>query len=339
VTTAGDLAAARRLRPARDEIRIGVSACLLGQRVRWDGEHKKDVFVAGLPAPSVRCVPFCPEVEIGLGIPREPIRLERRGGKVRLVGIRSGADHTAAMHRFTRRAARELDRLGLCGFVFKSDSPSCGPSGVPVHGKGGARSRRGRGLFAAGITAALPLLPVEEEGRLRDPRVRESFVERALAYRRLRSFFGGRWTPGDLVRFHAAERLLLLAHDPQACRDLGRLVAAATEAPQVDVGGRYRCGFMAAMARLPTRSRHASVLRHAASHLRGLLPGDERAELAAAIEGFRKGRVALAAPITRIRRHAHRHRVASLEGQSYLEPHPIEQRFRSPSPTGGRLDR
>ncbi len=168
------------------QIRIGVASCLLGNEVRYDGGHKRDTFIVGPLARLVTLVPVCPEVEIGLGTPREPVRLVRIGRSVHLLGARSQKDHTEAMVRWAARRVAELERLDLSGYVFKKNSPSCGMERVPVHGARGAAARNGRGLFAAALIERMPLLPVEEEGRLCDPRLRENFIERVFAYRRLK---------------------------------------------------------------------------------------------------------------------------------------------------------
>ena len=212
---------------AGDEIRIGVSSCLLGEEVRFDGGHKRDPFITGTLAAFVTFVPVCPEVEIGLGTPRESIRLVRTAGGVRLVAPKSGADHTARMTRYARRRAQELAALDLSGYLFKKDSPSCVVFRVRVHQPGGMPARDGRGLFAAAMVASQPLLPVEEEGRLHDPHLRDNFWERVFGFRRLARLFAGRWRTGGLVRFHTAGKLLLMAHHIESYRALGRLVAGA----------------------------------------------------------------------------------------------------------------
>jgi uncharacterized protein YbbK (DUF523 family) len=243
--------------PAPRRLRVGVSACLVGERVRYDGQHKRDAFVAGRLARHAELVPVCPEVELGLGVPRETIRLERRDDGVHLVAPRSGLDHTERMRRLARRRVAGLARLDLDGFVLKKDSPSCGMERVKVWDASGRARREGRGAFAAALLDALPLLPVEEEERLHDDALRESFVERVLAYRRVKDLFRGRWTVGALVAFHAREKMLLLAHDPAAYRSLGRAVAGAGERPRAEVAREYSRGFMGALARVATKGRHA----------------------------------------------------------------------------------
>ncbi len=310
------------------EIRIGVSACLLGRKVRYDGGHKEDAFVTGVLARFVTLVAVCPEVEVGMGTPREPVRLLRIGGEVRMIGHPSETDHTEAMRRWAEARVRELEAEDLSGFVLKKDSPSCGMERVEVHSEG-AGARNGRGLFARALAERMPLLPAEEEGRLHDPRLRENFIERVFAYRRLEGLLAARWTVGDLVRFHAAEKLLLLAHDPAASRALGRLVAAAKGRPRAEVARGYREAYLRALAKLATPGKHANVLQHVAGYFEDLLPAKEKRELHQAIGDFRRGLASLVVPLTLLRHQARRHRVSSLEGQSYLWPHPKELMLRN----------
>ena len=309
-------------------IRVGVSSCLLGMNVRFDGGHKKDAFVTGALGRFVEFVPVCPEVEVGMGTPRPTIRLERRGDEVRLVDPKGGADHTDAMRRWAARRLDEVERMDLCGWVLKKDSPSCGMERVRLYHKGVAR-KEGVGVFAAALAERFPLLPVEEEGRLNDPWLRENFVERVFAYRRLKDLFAGRWAVGDLVRFHTAEKLLLLAHDPDAYRRLGRLVAGSKGLPRDEVRARYGEAYMRAMGTIARVGRQTNVLQHMAGYFKELLPADERRELQEAIADYRSGLVPLVVPLTLLRHHARRHAVAYLQGQTYLEPHPKELMLRN----------
>jgi uncharacterized protein YbgA (DUF1722 family)/uncharacterized protein YbbK (DUF523 family) len=322
---------------AESPLRLGVSACLLGHRVRHDAGHKRDAFVTERLGPFVEWVPVCPEVELGLGIPRPTIRLERRSGALRLIEPRSGADLSGPMRAFAADRVAQLEALELCGYVLKADSPSCGMAGVRVWPvDGGPVTRSGRGLFACHLMQRLPLLPVEEEGRLHDAPLRDNFVERLFAYRRLRALLRGRWRAADLIRFHTAHKLQLLAHEPRAYRELGRLVARAGELPRARLAERYGQGFMAALARVATPGRNADVLRHALGHLRGRLDRDARAELADRIEDYRRGRLPLIVPIALLRRHVRAHGIAYLAGQVWLEPDPRELMLRNlvQRPTG-----
>ncbi len=312
-----------------ETIRVGVSTCLLGQNVRYDGGHKHDRYVAETLAEYFTLVPVCPEVEIGLGVPRENVRLEEQQGEVRMVAPASGTDHTVAMNRFAERRARELARLELCGYILKKGSPSCGMERVRIHGARGAPRRSGMGLFARGLVAEMPLLPVEEEGRLNDSVLRESFIERVFAYHRLRRVFRGRWELGGLVRFHAAEKFLLMAHSPKAVRELGQLVAGGKSRPRAALAAAYQKGFMLALARPAPRHRHVNVLQHIAGYFKRVLDGVEHGELAELIDDFGRGLVPLVVPITMIRHHLRRHDIGFLRGQSYLEPHPRELMLRN----------
>jgi uncharacterized protein YbgA (DUF1722 family)/uncharacterized protein YbbK (DUF523 family) len=321
-----------------DPIRIGISACLLGQEVRYDGGHKRDPFLVETLGPHVVWVPSCPEVEVGMGTPREPVQLVRdRAGRpdnrgpvpMRLVAPKSGTDWTDRMTAYSKARVAKLARLDLSGYVLKKDSPSCGMARVKVHGPGRTVERTGTGLFAAALREALPTLPVEEEGRLCDPRLRENFIERVFAYRRLRTLLQGRWSVGDLVRFHTAHKLVLLAHDPRAYASLGRLVARARERPRATVAESYEREFMGALARPATPRQHANVLQHIAGYLRDGLDAASKAELQALIDDHRKGLVPLVVPITLVRHHVRRLGIAYLQGQVYLEPHPKELALRN----------
>lgn len=309
--------------------RIGISACLLGEEVRFDGGHKRDPFLTDTLAPYVVWVQVCPEVEVGMGTPRETLRLVREGETgVRMVTTRSGIDHTASMQRWSRMRVEELARENLSGYVLKKDSPSCGMERVKVYG-GAVSQRNGRGLFADALLVRFPHLPVEEEGRLSDPRLRENFIERVFAYQRLRTFFGGRWTTGGLVAFHTAHKMSLLSHSTVAYNEIGRLVASAAKLPRATVREDYESGFMGTMACLATTRRHTNVLMHMAGHLKTLLDADSKHELLACIDEYRKGLVPLVVPLTLIRHYVRVHKLAYLAGQTYLEPHPRELMLRN----------
>jgi uncharacterized protein YbgA (DUF1722 family)/uncharacterized protein YbbK (DUF523 family) len=311
-------------------IRIGISSCLLGQQVRYDGGHKRDLFLVDTFGHHVEWVPVCPELEIGLGVPREPIHLVAQSkGAVRLVGVKSGADHTAAMQKYAKRRLDALAALDLCGYILKKDSPSCGLSRVKVRNRAGMAATNGRGLFAEALVERFPHLPVEEEGRLSDARVRENLIERVFAYARLKALFSGRWTIGQLVAFHAAHKLLLLAHSPDAYRTLGRLVAGASAAGRREVQNAYEAGFMGALAVLATRGRHVNVLQYMAGYLHDGLDSASRDELHQAIADYRAGLVPLVVPITLMRHHVRRLDIAYLASQVYLDPHPKELMLRN----------
>jgi uncharacterized protein YbgA (DUF1722 family)/uncharacterized protein YbbK (DUF523 family) len=310
-------------------LRIGISACLLGQEVRFDGGHKRDRFLTEVLGAVVEWVPVCPEVELGLGTPRETLRLVRSEKGVRMITTRTGIDHTDGMNAWADRRLDELAGEDLCGYVLKKDSPSCGMERVKVFGAAGMPERQGRGLFAAALLERFPCLPVEEEGRLSDPRLRENFIERTFAYRRLKDLFGGRWSIGALGRFHTAHKMSLLAHSTTAYQELGRLVARASKLPRHELRDRYERDFMAALSLMATTRRHTNVLMHMAGHLKKLLDADSRRELQETIDEYRRGLVPLVVPLTLIRHHVRQNAVDYLFGQVYLQPHPRELMLRN----------
>ncbi len=318
--------------PDPPRLRLGVSACLLGEAVRYDGGHKRDRFLADLLGRFVDWVPVCPEVEVDLGTPRPAMRLVEIGGAggVRLLAPATGADHTAAMERYAARRAAELAAAGLSGYVLKRGSPSCGLDGIEIDREAGEPPRPGRGLFAAALVAALPELPVEEEGRLADPRRRESFVAHALAYERFRRAAAAGWTRAALQRFHARHKLLLMARSPAGLRRLGRMIggqagAAPRDAHPAALAAGYLAGMTEVLRRPATRRGHTNALHHAAGYVSDGLDRGERAELAGAIERYRLGEVPRSVPLALLRRHVRRQEVAYLAGQVYLDPHPAEQ--------------
>jgi uncharacterized protein YbgA (DUF1722 family)/uncharacterized protein YbbK (DUF523 family) len=309
-------------------ITIGISSCLLGAKVRFDGGHKKDDFLVNTFARWVRWVPVCPEVEVGMGTPRESIRLVREGDDVRLVAPKSGRDWTVEMRDYSGRRLAELEERDLDGYVLKKDSPSCGMERVKVYGTG-MPTKSGRGVFAEALLARWPDLPVEEEGRLCDPRLRDNFVERVFAYRRAKDLFSGRWTVGQLVAFHTAHKLQLMAHSPTTYASLGPLVAKAKQLPREEVRDTYIRDFMAGLKTIATMRRNTNVLLHILGYFKKLLDAAARAELLGYIEDYRKGLVPLVVPITLIRHHVRVYGIAYLEGQVYLAPHPKELMLRN----------
>ena len=310
-------------------IRIGISSCLLGQKVRYDGGHKRDAFLVETFGRFVEWVPVCPEVEMGLGTPRETLRLVRIGGNTRMLMPKTGTDHTQAMNAFAERRVRDLGQEDLCGYILKKDSPTCGMERVRVFDAHGVPAKSGRGLFAEALLRYFPNLPVEEEGRLSDPRLRENFIERVFAYRRLKTLFAGRWKLGELVAFHTAHKLLLMAHSPRAYASLGRLVAGSKKKPTAELEAQYENEFMDALRELATTRRQANVLMHILGYFRDRLDADTRQELLGVIEDYRCAFVPLVAPIIMLRHYARRLDVAYLCGQVYLEPHPKELMLRN----------
>jgi uncharacterized protein YbgA (DUF1722 family)/uncharacterized protein YbbK (DUF523 family) len=311
------------------EIKVGVSACLLGEEVRYDGGHKRDAFVTDTLGRYVTWVSVCPEVEIGLGTPREAIRLLGDPAAPRLVGTKTGADLTRRMTDYARDRVRVLAGLGLSGYVLKRASPSCGMERVKVYAEDGMPGRMGRGLFASALLDALPLLPIEEEGRLTDPRLRENFITRVFAHRRLVALRerGGR--AGDLVAFHTAHKSLLLAHSPRHYAALGRLVSGRPPGARMRWLDAYAEHFMAALGVMATIRKHVNVLQHLMGFFKDLLAAPEKQELLGLIDDYAKGLVPLVVPITLVNHYVARFDIAHVREQVYLRPHPKELMLRN----------
>jgi uncharacterized protein YbbK (DUF523 family)/uncharacterized protein YbgA (DUF1722 family) len=300
-----------------DAIRVGVSSCLLGQKVRYDGGHKRHDFVADTLGARVVFVPVCPEVELGLGTPRQTLRLIRKEDDVRLI-MANGHDYTTAMRVFAKKRVEQLKDDDLSGYVLKKDSPSCGLTRVKVYEETGIPSKTGRGVYADALLARWPHLPVEEEGRLQDEALRENFLERLSAYHRLQTLFQGRWTIGQLVAFHTAHKLAVLAHTTDGYRRLGRLVADAKGMDRAELREAYTSELMRSMTLLATPKKHANVLMHMLGYFRGQIDTGDREELLNAINEYRVGRMSRLVSLTLIRHHVRRGQVAYLAGQTYL---------------------
>ncbi|HUP89477.1 MAG TPA: DUF523 and DUF1722 domain-containing protein [Longimicrobiales bacterium] len=310
-------------------IRIGISSCLLGEAVRFDGGHKRDAFLTGTFGNYVEWVPVCPEVECGLGTPRPSMRLVRTENGVRLLTVKSADDITDRMEEYAERRVSQLASEDLCGYVLKKDSPSCGLERVKIYGNGNVPVKSGKGIFAARLVERFPHLPVEEEGRLSDPRLRENFVERVFAYWRLRALFSGKWNLAALGAFHTAHKLILMAHSPAAYQRLGRLVAGARTVPAKELERTYTEVFMAALATIATRGRHTNVLQHMAGYFKDHLDRESKVELQSAIEDYRRELVPLVVPMVLLRHHVRVYGISYLAGQMYLEPHPKELMLRN----------
>jgi uncharacterized protein YbgA (DUF1722 family)/uncharacterized protein YbbK (DUF523 family) len=299
--------------------RVGVSSCLLGEEVRFNGGHKRYRFLTDELAPYVDWVPYCPEVEIGLGTPREPIRLTAGG---RLVNRGGTLDHTAAMTALPMPA--ELD-----GYVFKAKSPSCGIRAIPRYRDDGVPADHGgRGLYAGRLLDRYPLLAAEDEGRLNDGALREAFTERIFAAARLRSLLGGPWEPRHLVEFHARHKLQMLAHDPVRYRSAGQIVAAAGSAPRASTAAAYRNVFLAAMAGRATKGRNANALLHAYSRIGRELDRARREDLVGRIDAYRRGEEPLSVPVALLAHYASGGELPWLASQTFLRPFPGALRLR-----------
>jgi uncharacterized protein YbgA (DUF1722 family)/uncharacterized protein YbbK (DUF523 family) len=310
-------------------IRIGISSCLLGAKVRFDGSHKKDAFITETLGKFFQWIPVCPEIEIGLGTPRESLRLVGTPSGPQLIAPRSKTDLTENMIRFAERRLEELAQLNLHGYILKKDSPSCGMERVRVYNEKGAPQRKGRGIFADALIRRFPLLPIEEEGRLQDLHLRENFIERVFSYYRWTELLKTNPGPKDLIRFHTQHKLTLLSHSREHYQKMGRLVAQAGKIPMKDLLQEYGELFMTALKVKATTKKHADVLYHLLGYLKKQLDSQDKAELIACIEDYRKGLVPLIVPITLFRHHLRHYPVPWVLEQTYLNPYPAELMLRN----------
>ncbi len=305
-------------------IRLGVSSCLLGEEVRYDGGHRRDRFVAEELGRWVEWSPVCPEVELGMGVPRPTIRLVDASGETRLQETVTGADHTAAMRAYAGERAAQLRAAGLDGYVLKRNSPSCGKEGLTVL-RGEQQVRQdGVGFFAAELMRALPDLPVEEEGRLSDPATRERFLVRVFCRNRWRAAAARGWSRGRLVEFHTAHKLLLRAHHEGGYRELGRIVAGLGQRPDAEVLAAYEQIFQATLRHPSSVQADVNVLQHALGHLKRQLESGDKAALLDAIEDYRSGRLARSVPVRLLRSRVRELEEPYLLGQVYFDPYPME---------------
>ncbi len=311
------------------KIRLGISSCLLGERVRFDGGHQMDRFLTDILGKYVEYVPVCPEVECGFGVPREPFRLVGNPSSPRLLTARTKKDCTERMVKWARRRVVELDKQGLCGFIFKSGSPSSGMERVRVYDNNVVPVKRGVGVFARIFMERFPLLPVEEEGRLHDMKIRENFIERIFALKRWREVIEQGRQLATLIRFHTEQKLLIFSHSPKYAAAMGKLVAHAKELPPGEVYEKYQTLLMDALRLKATIKKHVNVLFHIMGFFKRDLSQDEKAELLEVIEDFRRGYIPLIVPITLLNHYVRKYKKEYLQKQCYLNPHPLELQLRN----------
>ncbi len=309
-------------------IRLLVSACLLGDEVRYDGGHKYDAFLVESLGPFVEWERVCPEVDAGMPTPRPSMHLVGDASLPRLVS-RTGADLTGQMQKSIESKLRQLEKVELCGYVCKKDSPSSGMTRVKVYEQDGQAKRVGSGLFTAAFMQRFPLVPVEEEGRLHDPWLRESFIERIFCRRRWLDLVKGGKQRGRLVEFHADHKFLLLTHGRAGYTELGRLVAAAKDYRNDELFATYEKGFMAALGQRTTVKKVTDVLQHMLGFFKKQLTSDEKAEMLETITAYRSSLVPLIVPLTLIKHYVRKYEVAYLARQVYLSPYPAELMLRN----------
>ena len=314
---------------AGGKIRLGISACLLGEKVRFDGGHKLDRFLVHTLGRYVEYVPVCPEIEMGLPTPREALRLIGEEESPRLVFSRSGGDVTEKMLSWARQRVEDLAKEDLQGFIFKSKSPSSGMARVKLYDKNGVPTSRGIGLFAGTFMQRFPALPVEEEGRLHDPGLRENFIEAIFTLKRWRDAAQGGRTAGRLVDFHSRHKYLLMAHSPEKYRALGKLAAQAGSLPMEQLANDYLHLLMSTMQTRATIRKQVNVLMHLLGYFKKQLNAEEKQEMLDLIESYRNEQVPLVVPVTLLTHYVRKYEQEYLLKQVYLQPHPIELKLRN----------
>jgi uncharacterized protein YbgA (DUF1722 family)/uncharacterized protein YbbK (DUF523 family) len=312
-----------------EKIKLGISTCLLGENVRYDGGHKLDRFLTETLGQYVDYVPVCPEVECGLPVPRESMHLEGDPDAPRLVTSRTKEDMTDRMVRWAKKRVVDLEREGLCGFIFKSNSPSSGMERVRVYDRKSVPAKKGVGIFARVFMNHFPLLPVEDEGRLNDPDIRENFIERNFALKRWREILVKKESRGNLVDFHTRHKLLILSHSPKHYQTMGTLVAKAKDLPLRELYQQYQTLLMEALQLKTTPKKNSNVLMHMMGYFREELSSDEKKELLEVIENYRREVLPLIVPVTLMKHYVRKYDQPYLKEQVYLNPHPLELQLRN----------
>jgi uncharacterized protein YbgA (DUF1722 family)/uncharacterized protein YbbK (DUF523 family) len=313
----------------QEKVRIGISSCLLGNAVRWNAGHKLDRYLTSTLGQFVEYVPVCPEVEAGFGVPRESFRLVGDPENPRLMTFKSKRDCTNQMIRWARKRVKELEEEDLCGFIFKSDSPSSGMIRVKVYNPKGMPEKKGVGMFARAFMDHFPLIPVEDDGRLHDPAIRENFIERIFTLKQWRDSFKKRRSLGNLVNFHTSHKLLILSHSQKHYRLMGKLVAGGKKMPLPELYDQYEGLLMEALALKTTIKKNNNVLQHLMGYFKNQLSADEKQELLEVFGQYRLGFVPLIVPLTLINHYVRKYDQPYLKMQMYLNPHPVELKLRT----------
>jgi uncharacterized protein YbgA (DUF1722 family)/uncharacterized protein YbbK (DUF523 family) len=312
-----------------EKIKLGISTCLLGENVRYDGGHKLDRFLTDTLRQYVEYVPVCPEVEYGLGVPRESMHLEGNPDSPRLVTIRTKQDMTDCMVQWAQKRVVQLEREDLCGFIFKSDSPSSGMERIRVYNEKGIPVKKGVGIFARIFMDHFSLLPVEDEGRLHDPELRENFIERIFTLKRWREVLGKKESRGNVVDFHTKHKLLILSHSPKYYQMMGKLVAQAKNLPLKELYREYQTLLMESLGLKTTPKKNANALQHMMGYFKEQLSSDEKQELLEVIDLYRMEIIPLIVPITLINHYVRKYDQPYLKEQFYINPNPLELQLRN----------
>jgi uncharacterized protein YbgA (DUF1722 family)/uncharacterized protein YbbK (DUF523 family) len=312
-----------------EKIRIGISSCLLGNQVRWNAGHKLNRYLVNTLGQFVEYVPVCPEVEAGFGVPRESFRLVGDPDAPRLITFKTKTDHTDRMLKWAHERVSELQKEDLCGFIFKSDSPSSGMIRVKVYNAKGMPEKKGVGLFARAFMNQFPLVPAEDDGRLHDPKIRENFIERIFTLKRWRDSFAKSRSMGKLVDFHTRNKLLLLSHSQKHYRLMGKMVAAGKQMPLKELYRQYEGLLMESLALKTTIKKNINVLQHLMGYFKKQLTADEKQELLEVFGYYRDKLVPLVVPLTLVNHYVRKYDQPYLKLQTYLNPHPVELQLRT----------
>jgi uncharacterized protein YbgA (DUF1722 family)/uncharacterized protein YbbK (DUF523 family) len=312
-----------------EKIKIGISRCLLGENVRYDGGHKRERFITDTLGNFVEFTPVCPEVECGLGVPREAMHLEGNPVDPRLVTIHTRKDYTKPMKSWAQRRLAELEKEGLCGFIFKSGFPSSGMERVKIYGDQGEPVKTGVGIFAGEFMARFPLLPVEDEGRLHDPQLRENFIERIFALKRWREVSAQKTGLKSLIDFHTRHKFLILSHSRNHYQKMGQLVTRSDDLPLKERFTAYQTLFLEALRIKTTLKKHTDVLLHMMGFFKKDLSPDEKRELIEVVGHYKQGLIPLIVPVTLLRHYVRKYLPPYLINQWYLDPHPLELKLRN----------
>lgn len=307
-----------------DRIPVGISSCLLGEKVRFDSGHKRSLYITNSLSDYFDFRPFCPEVEIGLGIPREPIRLVRIGDDpaIRCVGTRT--DTLDVTEQLDNIATAQFDWIaGMRGYIFKKDSPSCGMERVKVYRKN-APSKDGVGIYANRILQQFRHLPTEEEGRLGDPVLRENFIKRVFIYDRWMRLTSASFAKQDIIDFHTRHKLIFMSHNQNLTREIGQFLADIGDYSAEEVATEYLQRMTKILKKPANRKNHTNVLKHIQGYLKRDLESDDRQEMAAVIEDYRLGRLPIIVPITLLRHHFRKCPNDYIDRSFYMRPHPSE---------------
>jgi len=312
-----------------ERLKLGISSCLLGEKVRWNAGHKLDQYLTYTLGQFVDFVPVCPEVEAGFGVPRESLRLVGDPEAPRLVTFKTKEDRTEPMLQWAGKRVKELEKDDLCGFIFKSDSPSSGMIRVKVYSEKGMPQKKGVGMFAREFMNHFPLIPVEDDGRLHSPEIRENFIERIFTLRRWRQALAKKANVGGLVEFHTSNKLFILAHSPKHAGLMGKLVAAGKSLPVKDIFSQYEKILMEALALKTTVKKNMNVLQHMMGYFKNQLTADEKQELLQIFDQYYRGFVPLVVPITLMNHYVRKYDQPYLKQQTFLNPHPVELKLRT----------